>query len=359
MTRFHQPFFKKEINLDDWVREVIEYHFNPLTASPYWLEKEKALGIDARKQIQSYADLEVFGLFDLQDLRTKSIEQFIPKPALPDKESLHVYETGGTTGDPGRIVVKDYWRLQAEWTRFVCDLHGFPKVANWTWIGPTGPHAVGDLVRDLARLSKGVCFHVDLDSRWAKIMVKEGMTQAMELYMAHVRSQTQSLLKTQDIKVFSTTPKLLEMFCPELSGGKCGIQALLYGGTHVSPDLYKIFREEAFKGIPQNSGYGNTLMGNAMLKPWKPGDGYDVQYYPFYPMFSIQVVDPGDWKRQVQYGERGRVRFTTLSKELFLPNVLERDEGKRIGGCEYFGWDGVANVRPFAEIASQTIEGVY
>jgi hypothetical protein len=40
----------------------------------------------------------------------------------------------------------------------------------------------------------------------------------------------------------------------------------------------------------------------------------------------IEVVDPDEPNRIVEYGAIGRVRLTTLTKEFFMPRFLGRDE---------------------------------
>ncbi len=64
-------------------------------------------------------------------------------------------------------------------------------------------------------------------------------------------------------------------------------------------------------------------------------------------------------QRVVEYGELGRVRLTTLTREFFMPRFLERDEGIRRLPCEKYPWDGVSGVRPFHELAEATTVGVY
>ena len=51
--------------------------------------------------------------------------------------------------------------------------------------------------------------------------------------------------------------------------------------------------------------------------------------------------------------------LTTLTKELFVPRFLERDEGEREQPCAKYPWDGVSGVRPFREFAATTTVGVY
>jgi hypothetical protein len=73
----------------------------------------------------------------------------------------------------------------------------------------------------------------------------------------------------------------------------------------------------------------------------------------------IEVVNPDQPDQIVGYGETGRVRLTTLTKEFFMPRFLERDEAEREKPCERYPWDGVRNVRPFSRFATTVVEGVY
>jgi hypothetical protein len=71
------------------------------------------------------------------------------------------------------------------------------------------------------------------------------------------------------------------------------------------------------------------LMGLAVLKPRLPEDNDAVTYYPPAPRAAIEVVDPDEPFRVVEYGHTGRVRLTTLTREFFMPHFLERDEAER------------------------------
>jgi len=53
------------------------------------------------------------------------------------------------------------------------------------------------------------------------------------------------------------------------------------------------------------------------------------------------------------------VMLTTLTKELFIPRFLERDEGVREQPSAKYPWDGVSGVKPWRGIAAQTTVGVY
>ena len=73
----------------------------------------------------------------------------------------------------------------------------------------------------------------------------------------------------------------------------------------------------------------------------------------------LRVVDPHAPDRLVEYGQWGRVELTTLTQEFFMPRFLERDEAIRRPPRAPYGWDGVAEVRPFGALEKQIVEGVY
>ena len=90
-----------------------------------------------------------------------------------------------------------------------------------------------------------------------------------------------------------------------------------------------------------------------------PDDGYKITYHAPQPRAVIEVVSPDDPDRVVDYGETGRVRLTTLTRDTFIPGFFERDEGEREPPFDQYPWDGVSGVRPFRQLAAQTTVGVY
>ncbi len=92
--------------------------------------------------------------------------------------------------------------------------------------------------------------------------------------------------------------------------------------------------EELLDGVYMTPTYGNTLMGLAASSPSGPHDNYKITYYAPQPRAVIEVVDFDDPTKLVEYGQTGRVKLTTLTKEFFMPGFLERDEGEREPPCE-------------------------
>ena len=88
-------------------------------------------------------------------------------------------------------------------------------------------------------------------------------------------------------------------------------------------------------------------MGLAAAKPFDPEKAdYTITYYPPQPRAVLEIVDPEDAGSPVGFGETGRVLLTTLTRELFLPRLLERDHGERAAPIELYPWDGVSRLRP-------------
>jgi phenylacetate-coenzyme A ligase PaaK-like adenylate-forming protein len=162
-----------------------------------------------------------------------------------------------------------------------------------------------------------------------------------------------------------TTPKLLEALALRLmdqgsSIEEAGIKGIFCGGTEFTQQWYRFAREELLgPNVYITPTYGNTLMGLACGKPHDPADNYKITYFAPQPRAVIEVVDFDDHNKLVDYGATGRVKLYTMTKELFVPGFLERDEGERELPHDKYPWDGVSSVRPYHVFARTTTVGVY
>jgi acyl-coenzyme A synthetase/AMP-(fatty) acid ligase len=206
---------------------------------------------------------------------------------------------------------------------------------------------------------------VDLDPRWVIQLIKKGWTEQLQAYKDHVIDQAVNILRAgHDIRCMFTTPKLLEALALRLDSmgttiRKSGITGIFSGGTEFTPQWNRFAHEELLDGAYMTPTYGNTLMGLAASAPTGPHNNYKISYYAPQPRAAIEVVDFDDPRRLVEYGQTGRVKLTTLTKEFFLPGFLERDEGEREPPAERYPWDGVSGVRPYRGFAATTTVGVY
>ena len=192
------------------------------------------------------------------------------------------------------------------------------------------------------------------------VLLRQGKHQEMEAYKSHVIDQALKILRVHEgIRCLFTTPKLLEALCEKISLTKIGISGIFCGGTEMDAQFHRFAREELVPGVDFVPTYGNTLMGLALNKPFDRDDDYAITYYPAHPRALIELVDPEDTERTVGYGETGQVMLTTLTKELFMPRFLERDEAERAEPIEVYPWDGVRDLRLLKSLEENVTVGVY
>jgi phenylacetate-coenzyme A ligase PaaK-like adenylate-forming protein len=345
--------------LDEHVREMVQWHFDPATGSPFWLEyAADRLDFDPRREIHGYDDLKILGHFEDEWLRGGPVRRWIPK-ALAGQPA-YVFETGGSTGVPkSRVNIRDF---QTDYELFGDQLSddGFPPGSDWLMLGPSGPRRLRLAIEHLAQYRGGICFTIDLDPRWVSKLVRAKRFHEMEAYKNHVIDQALTVLRAHDnIRCLFTTPKLLEALCEKISLPRAGIRGIFCGGTEMNRQFNRFAREELVPGIDFVPTYGNTLMGLAAPKPFDRADDYAIIYYPPAPRSVFEIVDPDDLDRSVDYGERGRVLLTTLTKEFFMPRFPERDEGGRAEPCATYPWDGVRDLGLLTALQSSVAVGVY
>jgi phenylacetate-coenzyme A ligase PaaK-like adenylate-forming protein len=344
------------IGLDEWTRQMMRWHFSDATGTPFWLRQRPALGFDPVRDIRGFADLRRFGVFDKELLRRAPVRDLLPRGFAG--RPFRVFETGGTTGEPCRIV--NVTRLGNDVLMYAAMLRarglaGLDIVA----MTPGGPHAYGHFVEGLADSWGGAVCAIDFDPRWVKHELRSGGDP--EGYLAHLLRQTVSLLARREAGLLFTTSRLLLALAAELDDalGDYGIRAVCTGGTSASAEEDRFLRGEFLRGVQWIDTYGNTLVGHSL--PAEPlADGDPCTYHLAPPFGEVRVADPDDWTQTAGYGVRGRVVTTTLLEDLFIPNLIERDSAVRARPHPWFPWDGVTRVGPAGDAAgAAATEGVY
>lgn len=344
--------------LDEHLRDTMRWHFSPETGTPYWLEWAAKSGWNPAKEIETVADLVRFPQFDGELLRSEPHERWIPK--VYEGRPFMIFETGGTTGMPKQRINWDDYKHDYEQFSETLDDDAFPRGGYWLMIGPTGPRRLRLAIEHLAHHRGSSCYFVDLDPRWVKRLISAKEFDQAKAYMTHVMDQAVTILENRSVHALFTTPKLLEELSERLSIADAGVKGVFCGGTTMTPQTTRFLVEEVLEGrvgfVPT---YGNTLMGLAAAKDGLAEDGYSITYYAPQPRAILRVTDFDDSDKTVDYDEWGRVELTTLTKEFFMPRFLERDEAMRRRPCADYAWDGVGEVRPFAQQAEKIVEGVY
>jgi phenylacetate-coenzyme A ligase PaaK-like adenylate-forming protein len=340
--------------LDSHLREIIGWHFSPESGCPFWLDWAKKAGWDPRQEIKSFADV-IARFPHFQDEWLRDLQPDVWVPAKFKSRPYNIFETGGTTGMPKqRIGWDDYKTDYEEFSTKISDEH-FPRRVAWLMVGPTGPRRLRLAIEHLANFRGSPCYFVDLDPRWVKKVIAD-----KKAYMDHVVDQAVTLLKHRKISGLFTTPKLLEAIGEKINLYEAGIRGVFCGGTTMTPQYVRFIIEEVLEGkIGFYPTYGNTLMGLAASVPLRAEDNFSITYFAPQPRAVLRVVNPKETDTLVDYNTWGRVELTTLTKELFLPRFLERDEALRRPPRPPYAWDGVGDVRPFGAMEKTIVEGVY
>lgn len=355
---------------NDRLCDLLQLHFHPEQGSAYWLRRQEKLGWNVCDRVRSIEDLRHLGPMPLGDLRRFPVRDFIPRALHAQWPQFTVGETAGTSGGPCATAyrndefqtafVEPFLRV-AKATRFP---HGLP----WLWVGPSGPHIIGKVVRELARQTGSMDpFSVDFDPRWAKRLA-EGST-ARQRYLDHVTNQALDVIRREEIGVLFITPPALHALTARLSDSQReAVRGIHYGGMSLTPEGVNDFRA-AFPQAVHLAGYGNTLFGVVMEMADRRRLAMD--YFPLterlhFEMMNWQdAVESPSWPpRRCERGETGRVLFHRLDESCLLVNVLERDQAERIapspeamavGGSA----DGLRNPQPLPSLAGRLQTGLY
>ncbi|MDN3514693.1 MAG: hypothetical protein NG747_09865 [Candidatus Brocadia sp.] len=358
--------------IDVWVRHIISVHFDPVNGSPYWLQKEKMLGIDARRDVSSLDDLHILGPMEEEDLRRYPLEYFIPAIYLKNKEELILGETAGTTGLPKvtAYLKNEFYMTFVEWFRYIAVYRGFPSAVNWLWVGPSGPHIIGKAVGPVAKSMGSMDpFSIDMDPRWVKKLKPDSL--GYKRYLDHIIEQALDVIKRQNIEVIYSTPPLLIKLAEAMNyGQRIQIRGIHYGGVAIGKEQLKRFKTDIFPYAVHIAGYGNTLFGLCM--EITESQNGDLNYYPPGPRMVVQIVstkngiqpDKNRLAEVVEYGERGQVVCHRLDESFFIPNMFERDEAIRIAPAkdvQSLGiyQDGVRNPSLLDGLEANVKVGVY
>jgi phenylacetate-coenzyme A ligase PaaK-like adenylate-forming protein len=353
------------------LRELLALHFHPEHGSEYWLRRQEQLGWDVRDRLRTFDDLWRLGPTWLGDLRRYSVWAFIPRVFHRQAPRFVVGETAGTSGSPVVTAYREDEFQAAFITPFlrVASTTRFPHGESWLWVGPSGPHLIGKVVRELARQTRSMDpFSVDFDPRWAKKLVDGSMGR--QRYLDHVTSQALEVLRREEVGVLFITPPALKALTERLSDREReAIHGIHYGGMRLTPEAINHFRA-AFPSAVHLAGYGNTLFGVVMEMADRPRQNID--YFPLDERLHFQVVEWLDdeetsptWPpAQKERGQFGRLLFHRLDESCLMLNVLERDETARIapstearalGGIA----DGLRDPRPPANLRERLQQGLY
>jgi thienamycin biosynthesis protein ThnN len=347
---------------------IVRIHFDKNNGAPYWLDKQKELGIDIPKHIQSIEDLSILGPMDEESLAIRPIEDFVPSIFLQEKEYV-LAETAGTLGKPKFAIHREDEFRSAFITPFVkaAGRVSFPSNCQWLFVGPTGPHIIGRAARACAKeMGAGDVFTVDFDPRWAKKLPSG--TFAAQRYLEHIEMQALRVLAVQNVGVLFSTPAVLNSLAEKMDKTKRSIvEGLHLGGMSASAEFMDKM-SEYFPNAVVLSGYGNTLFGMMPQLSYDRQTGFD--YFPYGHRLIVKVVrstptnEEVDISACVEHGERGRLVIHRLDEMQFIANFVERDTAIRLEPhpdveADGFDPDGIRDPQPIIDKKTKPSIGLY
>jgi hypothetical protein len=355
----------RSVPIDDpeaYLRAVMAWHFGEDTGSPFWLRTAQTLNFNPLTDIKTFMDLRLFPNL-VNELRSVPVEDLIPRgygsqgsqPPLPQ-----IFESGGTTGAPKRTAQLPDWIEQViDWQTEDFATGGFLPGQGFLCLMPSGPHGVGYFSRLVSERLGSVFHPIDIDPRWVKKIAARNAATEVAAYIDHVIEQAVFILQTQNVANLHTTPPLLDAMARndhvvDLVNAK--IRYLLLSGAHVDVDTLDLLRE-VFPATTITMAFGSTMVLSQAVTRTADGDAF--VFDPRTPYVIFWVIDP-DTGEQVPYGQLGQVVMNHISKGMFIPNNLERDQAIRMPGPAGEISDSVSEVRPVATFEGEAvIEGVY
>ncbi|MDT0268553.1 AMP-binding protein [Streptomyces sp. DSM 44915] len=342
----------------EFLDAALRWHFSPETGSPLWLELARDLDFDPRTDIRSYDDLGRFPDIAAH-LRDRPVGDLLPR-GLASEPPPAVFETGGTTGAPKRLLYTERWiRRALRWKTAELRAAGFPAGQPWLVAMPSGPHAFGHTTRLQARELGSVLHTVDLDPRWVKKLIAAG--ESPHPYLTHLIDQLGHVIRSQPIAALTTTPPILAelLLHEELTDRLRGtLRYLALAGAHLDDDTYDLIAGSLPDTVIQNI-YGSTMVLTTARARVPTAPPPEAVYDGYPPFVVFAVLDP-ETGRPVPYGERGQVRMTHLSSGLFIPNNLERDSAIRVPAAAGGVGDALSSPEPLAAFDGEpVVQGVY
>jgi hypothetical protein len=284
-------------------------------------------------------DVWLLGPTPSEDLHRYSYRAFIPQSLHHQRARLILGETIGANGEPYATAYRDDEFQAAFVNPFlrVAEANHFPRAKPWLWVGPSGPHIIGKVVRELARQTGSMDpFSIDFDLRLVNSLPEGSL--ARQRYLEHVLEQAMHVIRREEIRVLVSHPSTLAAMLERLRDHERElIRGIYHVGNALTPEMMNQFRQ-AFPHAVHLAGYGNTLFGVVMEVQDQRREAMD-----FFPLgdrvqFSLALAEQEfgflSPPRFCDRRETGRLLFHRLDQSCLLVNVFARDQAERIAPTE-------------------------
>ncbi len=338
--------------------DVLRTHLDPKWGSAHWIDRAGRLGMGGADEVHTIEDIKRLGPISPHDLRERPLWDYIPRRYHDQSQRLVIGQTGGTTGAPVWTAYLDEEFRAAFVQPFVdvAEYVDFPRGESWLFVGPSGPHIIGQAARAIARaVGSAEPFTVDFDPRWARKLTRGSVAAAR--YLQHVTDQAMQIIESQPVGVlFATPPVLLELAERMTPDQRQRVRGVHYGGMAITEDVLLKLQCECFPNAVHLSGYGNTLLGCCPELTTQSGRALD--YFPHGDRLLLNILDDND-----QPAPFGRVVASRFDHSFLIINLYERDYAHRVdlprNAPSAFQGPGLRNPHTPAPVADTVPVGLY
>ncbi|MCG7449333.1 MULTISPECIES: hypothetical protein [Corynebacterium] len=320
---------------ENHIHQLIEWHLSDTTGSKYWINRRES---GWTKEVVERWFLEGIPPHNHRllehDLRNLSVELFIPK-GVNKEEIVGVFESGGTTGEPKRVVLGFPWMHELlEWSAVKMIEWGHTPGRNWLVAVPTGPHVVGELSVNAARKEGAFAFRIDVDPRWAKNT--DNNSEIAHRYSMHLVEQMRSVLLTQNIGCLVSTPPILLALTRDSSLVDLINEnniTIRWGGLPFDRQSEKFLKERVFPHVPFFGVLGNTMTLGFGIETDRLADKSN----PFTLCSPVNKAFIYDTKKDLfATSGVGEIAYSHASKTHLYPPSLDRDSGRVTAGKDVY-----------------------
>ena len=282
--------------------------------------RQQQLGWTALDRVRTPNDLWLLGPMPMADLRRFPRAGLRSTGSSRSVAAFRRWRDGGNKRRALRTAYREDEFQAAFVTPFlrVAEATGFPRGEPWLWVGPSGPHIIGKVVRELARQTGSMDpFSVDFDPRWAKRLA-DGSTGRQRYPRSRYDPGAGRDAPRGHRRPLSSHPRPWPPW-PRASAtiSTEAIRGIHYGGMSLTPEVVNDFRA-AFPRAVHLAGYGNTLFGVVMEDRRRSSMALD--YFPLGDRVQFHVVDwPDDGEVQGTWPPSIRERRTNRPGGLSSP----------------------------------------
>lgn len=333
MTRVSIPYENRNVDAEEYLTEILEYHAR---YTPYWTERLAKTKIDALVSSDFSECMERLLTLEVpQSLLRTNWMDFKPRQLANATCSF----SSGTTG-PQKYCVwsKDYCAQHTLYLKHYLSERGI-SIRNAVIQGPSSVYK--DINEMLVNGFGGIPYFVGLRVEGIKPVLDNALRKGPEevirvirdYFEVEIEKARRFLEHDSNINFMRSAWMMLAAF-EVFFGDKRNIDTVMVSGLGYTPENHEMLKRK-FKDVVHS--YGYFAFGDA-LGIEKDGN---LDYYPSFPYAIATVVKENG--ELADYGEQGHPVFIIARRDLFLVLKEDKEWAVRVPPAKGFNWDGIRN----------------